>query len=306
MGHLARRNGVDKGSLQLMGGALRTSDARRFLVEAMVCAMNADGVVKASELAVLRQHLAGHPLFLGVPATVADMMITMATDALACAGGPHGRVKAIAAGLPSRIHRLTAYAMACEVARSDDDVASTEVAFLEHLRQHLRLSTAEGLDIMRALEGRLGDYLEARIAWIRGLVPAAAELFAIRAHTRKTLDDAHLAHVRDFFQALPDLTGDADEIDGQLRAAFRKPQPDAIEVHDELRALAATVTDAVDRWWLVVYVLADEPGGGGGWRRGLFGCLVQNAFGLGEHDMDLAAAEAQLVARAPSRLSSPA
>ncbi len=282
--------------LALLGGSLRSADPRRFLVEAMVCAMNADGVVDPRELAVLRRHLAGHELFLAVPATVADLMVSMATDALGCVGDAHARVPAIARGLPSRIHRLTAYAMACEVVQSDADVAAAEKAFLEVLRQHLRVSAAEGVAIMTAIaERRLGDHLAERIASIRGLAPAAAELFAVRAHLRGCADDGHRGTVRELFLALPDLTGSVDDIDGQLVAAFRKPRAD--HIHDDLRELAATLPDPVDRWWLAAYVLAAEPASGKAWRGGLFGCLLQSEFGLGEVDMDLAASDADALLR---------
>lgn len=302
MAHLARqRNTVDKGTLEILGGTLRPGDPRRFIVEAMVCAMNADGVIDPRELAVLRRHLAGHELFRAVPPTVADTMISLASDAMTFAGGPLARLTAIAAGLPSRIHRLHAYAMAVEITQSDGSIVPAEVSFLERLRHELRISAAEGLEIARTLaDGRLGDYLAARVAAIRGLVPAAAELFTMRARVRHTLDDAHLAHVRDLFLALPDLGGAPDEIEGQLRAAFRTPRPESVELFEELRQLASTIPDPVDRWWLIVYVLADEPGAGRAWRRGLFGCLLQAAFGLGEQDVDLAASEAKLVAAAPN------
>lgn len=241
----------------LLGGVLKPADPRRFLVEAMVCAMNADGVIDPREIAVLKRHLAGHELFLGMSPTVADTMIAMATDAIGFAGGPHPRIPAIARGLPSRIHRLIAYAMACEVVSSDGDIATAELAFLDTLRQHLRVSTAEGLAIMDALaQRRLPEYLEARITYVCDLAPALAELLVLRG--------------------------------GEVPS-----------VRDGLHRLAASLPDAVDRWWLAASGLAAEPDGARAWRRDLFWCLLQTAFGLGESDMDLAATDAPILRGTP-------
>ena len=48
----------------LLGGGLKPNDPRRFLIEAMIGAMNADGVVDPRETAAIEQQIASHPLFI--------------------------------------------------------------------------------------------------------------------------------------------------------------------------------------------------------------------------------------------------
>lgn len=273
----------------MIGGALQPADPRRFLVEAMVGAMHADGVVDPREVAVLRRHLAGHAFFLDVAPTVADTLISLASDAVACVGDPCARIPTIARGLPSRIHRVTAYAMACEVVRSDDELTAAEAGFLDLLRRELRLGALEAIAIHAALaERRLDRHLEDRIAWIRGITPLVIRLFAMRAQVRGTIDEAHLAAVVQTFVQVPDLRGDPTLQLHELRTAFHAPM--AADPVGALRELGASLHDPVDRFWLVVYLLASD---GADWRRGRFECLLQHAFGLADDDMDLAALDAQ-------------
>src|ERR1700753_2250220 len=90
----------------LFGGGLRPNDARRFLIEAMIGAMNADGVVDPRESAVVEHQIATHPLFQGLGPAAARTLIEMSNDAIKFAGNAFGRAPAIAKGLPARIHRL--------------------------------------------------------------------------------------------------------------------------------------------------------------------------------------------------------
>lgn len=290
----------EKGTRDVLGGALRPNDPRRFLVEAMVGAIHADGVVDPRELEVLERHLIEHDLFQGVSDQAAQTMITLARDALAFAGSPAARTPAIARGLPSRIHRLTAYAMACEVVKADGDVASTEMAYLDVLRQQLRVGAHEAVAIFAALdERRLPTYLDERVRQIRGLVPQAAELFALRALVLGRLDDTQRELVLALFCAIPDLAAPTAEIDRHLRERFfQRPRGGGggFQAHLELKKLADELADPVDRWWLTVYALAAEPPPARPWRQVLFAGLVQYAFGLNDHDMDLAAHDAPMVA----------
>ena len=99
------RNLSDKGARDVLGGALKPNDPRRYLVEAMIGAMNADGVVDDREMAVLHHHVENHDLFAGVSPTAAKTMIDLAADAVRFAGDPLARIPAIARGLPSRVVR---------------------------------------------------------------------------------------------------------------------------------------------------------------------------------------------------------
>src|SRR5688572_18070714 len=129
---------MERSVRELIGGGLRPNDPRRFLLEAMVGAMHADGEVDPREAAVLEHWMAQHPLFVDLGAASARTLIGIATDAIQFSGSAARRAPAIAAGLPARIHRLAAYAMAAEVAHADQTLHQAEVAFLEALRNSLR------------------------------------------------------------------------------------------------------------------------------------------------------------------------
>ena len=111
----------------LLGGGLKPNDPRRFLIEAMVGAMNADGVVDPREP---RRSSADreHPLFQGLGAAAARTLIDLSNDAIRFAGSALGRAPAIAKGLPARIHRLAAYGMAAEVAAADQQLVDGRAA----------------------------------------------------------------------------------------------------------------------------------------------------------------------------------
>lgn len=297
---------MDKRVRDVIGGALRPNDPRRFLVEAMIGAMNADGAVDAREMAVLDKHLAEHDLFAGVAPNAAKTLIDLATDAIRFAGNASGRIPAIAKGLPSRIHRIAAYAMATEIVKADLEVTHAELAFLETLRQTLRIGGNEAQEVFQALhDGRLGPHLDDRVLRIRSLVPVAVEIFTLRAHALGKLQgspdgsrgDDHRFAVRDFFLSIVDLVLPGDDVEGELFRAFRKPRAPGFNVLHELQALVPTLPDIVDRWWMVVYVLAAEPPAtlaSSNWRVYQFAGLLQHAFGLADQDMDLAAIDAQI------------
>jgi uncharacterized tellurite resistance protein B-like protein len=287
-------NLIERGARDVIGGALRPGDPRRFLVEAMIGAMQADGVIDPREMAVLERYVAEHDLFQGISPTAAKAMIELARDAVSFSGTPHARIPVIARGLPSRIHRLTGYAMACEVVAADGEIAPPELAFLDVLRQYLRITPGEGVEILAAAEQhRVGRWLDERVVRIRALVPAAIEMFALRAHHLGRANDVHRAEVRDYFLSLPDLALLPTDLDDKLRAAFAKARPPAATLHVAMQPLAELVPDVVDRWWLAVYALAAEPPEARQWRKVIFTMLLQYAFGLGNHDMDLAEADSR-------------
>src|SRR5215467_2521403 len=155
----------------LLGGGLKPNDPRRFLIEAMIGAMNADGVIDPRETAAVERQIASHPLFAGLGANAARTLIDLSNDAIRFAGSAFGRAPAIAKGLPARIHRLAAYGMAAEVAVADRQLPAAEVAFLEALRIALRIAPLEAETVVAAAgAGRLGPYLEDRYLRVRGMV----------------------------------------------------------------------------------------------------------------------------------------
>lgn len=290
------RNLQDKRTREVIGGALRPNDPRRFLVEAMIGAMNADGSVDEREMAVLHRHLDEHDLFGGVSPSSAKTLIDLATDAISFAGSSIARVPAIAKGLPSRIHRITAYAMAAEIVAADQDVSPSELAFMEALRQAVRVGHAEAHEVFAAVhEKRLAAHLDDRVLRIRSLIPVAVEMFTLRAHTLGKVTDDHRFAVRDFFLGIPDLVMPSDDLEGELYKAFKKPRVPGFNVLFELQSVATTLPDIVDRWWMVVYALAAEASGAAAnWRVIPFVGLLQHAYGLGDSDMDLAATDATI------------
>jgi hypothetical protein len=284
----------DKHARGAIGGSLRSADPRRFVVEAMLGAMQADGVVDARELAVLDRHLAEHDLFQGVRPDAARTLIELAADALRFAGASAARIGAIARGLPSRIHRGTAYAMACEVVQADEDVTHAELAYLEALRHHLRVGPDEARAVFDALrERRLGTYLDTQVAHVRSLASVTLELLALRASAAGAADIT--AELRNWSHAHPDLALSPEllpsVIDGALCSVARE-----LPLHDALADLARRVPAMVDRWWLAVYAHAAEAAPWG-WRSSRFLLMLQYAFGLPDADMNVAAEDAAMQPR---------
>ncbi len=284
---------MDKRARDVIAGALRPNDPRRFLVEAMIGAMDADGNIDAREQAVLRKHMDEHEMFAGLSPQSSKMLLELATDAVKFAGGALARIPTIARGLPARLHRITAMAMACEVVVADSDVAQTELAFLENLRLALRLAPYEAQDIFNAArEGRALRYLDDRLLRLRSLVPVAVEMFTLRALTLGKLIDDHRFELRDMMVAIPDMALRDHEIEGLLYKAFRKTRI-GLGIEAELSMLGQQLPDPVDRYWMVVYALCAEPVNTlARWRFVPFIALMQRAFQLGDADMELAAADA--------------
>lgn len=278
----------------LFGGTLRPNDPRRFLIEAMIGSMNADGIIDPREIAVLEHHIATHALFKGLGANAGKTLIDLSQDAIKFAGSATARVGAIAKGLPARIHRLAAYGMAAEIAAADDDVARSELLFLEALRLALRISARESAEIIGLAQRRqLTEYLDDRLLRIKSLIPLAAEVFALRALARAMANDDHRFKVRDYFASIADLQLSTDDLDGELFRAFRRQRAPNAQVFGELSRVAAQLPDPVDRYWMVVYVLVAElPATVPSWRVIPFVGVIQAAFQITDTDMELAVVDA--------------
>ena len=282
------------GVTELFGGGLRPNDPRRFLVEAMVGAMTADGVGDAREMRVVHDQIARNPLFRGLAPNAVPMLIDLSTDAIKYAGSAIARTPAIAKGLPARIHRLAAYGMAAEVAAADDQLQPSELTFLEALRIALRISPTEARQIVAAAQAhQLAPYLDDRYVRLKTLVPVAAEVFALRALAGAKANDDHRFAVRDFFAAVPDLLLSRDEIEAELYRAFRRPRARDAQVFGELERVADGIPDPVDRYWMVVYALVAEPRDAvTSWRVIPFIGVMQAAFAITDTDMELATVDA--------------
>jgi uncharacterized tellurite resistance protein B-like protein len=289
----------------LLGGTLRPNDPRRFLIEAMIGAMMADGAVSPSEQAVMETTIAQHPLFSGLGAAASRTLIDLSMDAIQFAGGSLARVQAIAKGLPARIHRIAAYGMAAEIVAADHRLEDGELSYLEGLRLALRISPLEAESIVQAAQrGELEPFVADRYLRVKSMITVAAEVFALRALARGMANDAHRFEVRDFFVAIPDLALTRDELDSELYRAFRRPRAPNAEVFGELARVAKSLPDPVDRYWMVVYALvAEMPATVPSWRVIPFVGVMQAAFQIVDTDMELAVVDALTFPAAMTRPS---
>ena len=278
----------------LLGGGLRPNDPRRFLIEAMVGAMSADGQVDAREQKMMEYQIANHPLFQGLGLNASRTLIELSTDAIQFAGSAVARTPAIAKGLPARVHRLAAFGMAAEVAAADQQVVHGELQFLEALRIALRITPLEAENIVRAAKaGNLTAYLDDRYLRVKSIISVAAEVFALRALARAMATDEHRFAVRDFFAAIPDLALSTDELDTELYRAFRRPRAPDAQVYTELARVAQTLPAPDDRYWIAVYTLvAEPPSAAPSWRVIPFMGVMQAAFQIVDTDMELAVIDA--------------
>src|SRR4051794_41884668 len=89
----------------LLSGGLRPNDPRRFLIEAMIGAMNADGVVDPRETQAVERQIASHPLFQGLGPAAARTLIDVSNERIQFARNPFCRSPPICQGLPVRHHR---------------------------------------------------------------------------------------------------------------------------------------------------------------------------------------------------------
>ena len=285
---------MERSVKELLGGGLRPNDPRRFLIEAMVGAMSADGVVDAREQAMMQKLVAEHPLFQGLGPAAAKTLVELSNDAIKFAGSAVARTPAIAKGLPARIHRLAAFGMAAEIAVADEQVAQGEIKFLEALRVALRISPLEAEGIVQSARvGQLAEFLDDRYLRVKSMITVAAEVFALRALARAMATDDHRFKGRDFFAAIPDLAFSHDELDGELYRAFRRPRAPDAQVFGELSRVAQALPDPVDRYWMVVYTLvAEPPSTVPSWRVIPFIGVMQAAFHITDTDMELAVVDA--------------
>ena len=278
----------------LLGGGLRPNDPRRFLIEAMVGAMSADGQVEAREQKMMEYQIANHPLFQGLGQNASRTLIELSTDAIQFAGSAVARTPAIAKGLPARIHRLAAFGMTAEVAAADQQVVHGELQFLEALRIALRITPLEAENIVRAAKaGNVTAYLDDRYLRVKSIITVAAEVFALRALARAMATDEHRFAVRDFFAAIPDLALSTDERDTELYRAVRRPRAPDAQVFTELARVAQSLPAPDDRYWLAVYTLvAEPPSAAPSWRVIPFMGVMQAAFQIVDTDMELAVIDA--------------
>ena len=273
-------------------GTLRTNDPRRFLVEVMLGAMGADGKIHDAELASMQRHLEEHEMFCGLSERHHAVLLEIARDAISFANNPLARIPAIAKGLPSRLHKLTALSMACEVVVADTFIDQTEVIYLKTLRRALRIAADESDEIfLAAREKRSARDLDARVAHLRELVPSIVELFALRSLALGTLTPAHRAQIVELLTALPDLELRDQELATFVEKAYARMHF-AMDLETSIQKIASVIASPVDRYWATVYLMCADTMSAAHWKTNPFLTLVQRAFALGHADLDLAASDA--------------
>lgn len=285
---------------ELIGGTLRPSDPRRFLIEAMVGAMMADGTASEAELSALHQQLASHELFVAMTAPASKMLIQIATDAVDFAGDSVARVDAIAKGLPSRPLRLAAYAMACDVSSVDDGVGGDEARYLDALRDAMHVSRQDADHLMSAASGgRTLAMLEKKVRHLRDIVPTLVELFMVREMTEGIVTETDRAEVRKLILGLTDVGIRTGELDAAVDRSFASAQTRGLNLSNEIESVGAEVSEPTDRYWVVVYtIVTDLARDVRGWRESEFFTALVAGFGLDAATVDAAVKDAELMVAA--------
>jgi tellurite resistance protein len=258
----------------------------------MLGAMGADGKIHEAELASMQRHLEEHEMFSGLSDRQHAVLLQIARDSITFASSPVARIPGIAKGLPSRLHKLTALAMACEVVVADTEIDPTEEAYLDTLRCALRISVHEFAEIFRAArEKRSTRDLDARVTHLRELVPTIVELFALRSLGHGILTPAHRAEIVELLAALPDLEVRGQELAALVQSAYERMHF-SMDLEVELHRIAAAIPGAIDRYWATVYLMCANTVSAPLWRSSPFLTLVQRIFALSDADLDLAATDA--------------
>ena len=274
---------------KMFSGKVSTDDPRRFLVEVMLGAMEADGDVTEEEVATLEGNLANNAVFDGLTGEEIGRITDLAADAIREAGGGKNRLAAIAAGLPSRQMRLAGYAMACEVCVSDRQLAEAEIEFLDKLQAAFALDEAESKELFEAARKHSGlQTLEEKSDRVREMMPAFVRCMALMAAADEEIHHEERLAVRAVLHNIPDMQVlTAAELDEAIDVAIERT---AGKDHKaELTDVASSIVAPSDRYWTAVYVmiiaLAD---GKNDWREIQFLESMKTIFALTETQMDAA------------------
>jgi tellurite resistance protein len=273
----------------MFSGRVSAEDPRRFLVESMLGAMEADGDVTEDEMATFEGSLANHPLFEGLSQEELGRLTEIAADAIRVAGGGKARLPAIAAGLPSRNQRLAAYAMAAEVCVSDRELAEAEIDFLDGLQTAFALEETEAKEVFEAARKHSGLLtLEEKSEKVRFLMPAFVKCMALMAAADGEVHHEERFGMRAVLRNIPDMSVlSGSELDEAIDVALERIA--GKDAKAELREIAKEIASSSDRYWVTVYVmiiaLAD---GTQDWREIEFLSNMKGVFGLSDNQMDLA------------------
>jgi len=280
---------------KMFSGKVSSEDPRRFLVESMLGAMEADGDVTEDEMATFEGNLANHPLFEGLSSDELGRLTELAADAIRVAGGGKARLPAIAAGLLSRNQRLAAYAMAAEVCVSDRELAEAEIDFLDGMMNAFALDEAEAREVFEAARQHSGLLtLEEKSEKVRALLPAFVRCMALMASADGEIHHEERLGMRAVLRNIPDmsvLTG--AEIDEAIDVALERGagQDNKAQLVD----IAGEIPGVTDRYWVAVYTMIIALSDGKqDWREVEFLASMKKTFGLSDNQMDVAMKTASL------------
>jgi uncharacterized membrane protein YebE (DUF533 family) len=273
----------------MFGSGLTEDDPRRYLVEAMVAAVEADGQVTDAELATLHDKLEKNEAFASLSSDARERLVDQAADAVESAGGGRNRVDAIANGLPSRSEKLLAYTLACDLCVSDDELAEKEIAYLEALQHALAIPDDEAQAIFEAArKGSAVLTIEERATKTKALIPQFLEAMALMTVADGKIDDAETERIEMVLRHIADMRAlDEAQLHDEVVAAFERVSDK--DPGDVLAGIAAAITNPTDRFWTTTYMMiisvADKDED---WQElGLLG-RAQKAFGLSSTQMDAA------------------
>jgi len=273
----------------MFSGRVATGDARRFLIEAMLGAMEADGDITDEEMATLHGHLEGHELFTGLTRDEITRFVDLAADAIREAGGGRARLADIARGLPSRGQRLTAYSLACEICVADKNLAEPEIDFLDELQHVLGLDEGEAKEVFEASRKKKGmPTLEEKSARMREMMPRFVDCMALMAAADGEIHDEERRGIHAVLANIPDMAVlTADELEEAIDVALERVTSG--EPESQLSGVAKVIDQPADRYWTTVYMmivaLAD---GKSDWREVSFLESAKQTFALSDYQMDVA------------------
>jgi uncharacterized membrane protein YebE (DUF533 family) len=279
---------------KMYGGTLRPNDPRRYIVEAIVGAMQADGVISDEELKVLEDALAEHEIFSGLRPEATKVLLDVANESIAFLGGPIRRIPAMARALPARSHRLAAYAVSCEIALADGE-APAEVMYLRALRNNFLLGDDEANAIYAAAKKRRGmSEVEDRTRKMIEKAPVFIDCMALTASSDGYVSDSERKALLGVMLGVGDMAVLGEkELTAAVNAAFKKVE--GKDADREIARCAAMLDSPSDRYWAMVYMMIIAVAGGiRDWRQVFFLGSAQDALRLDDSAMDRAMYSARL------------
>ncbi|EAQ06835.1 MULTISPECIES: tellurite resistance TerB family protein [Yoonia] len=131
-------------------GPLTAQDA---LVVLMISVSAADGNIRTSELVKISNAINNLPVFAGYDVERVPQMSQLVFDLLEPEDGLEALFGLIRDALPTRLFE-TAYALSCDVAAADGQIAGQEARMLEEIREELDLDRLYAAAIERGARAR--------------------------------------------------------------------------------------------------------------------------------------------------------